>query len=282
MQENELYNQCDDNLTEEERIKKRFAEICDLLQLREELQPRLKVMAVDSRKNWHVFGQYNRRTNVLQLSNRLLEDDYLAVHELIHLVCAKELGYRGSHGVPFLALHDLVIAFHMNGADRLGNGAVIDLQWATIATSNSKKQAKEESARIVSFALSALANDGYSRDNPPGIHVLAKVVQASVGSTYRFSWKDRKTWRHSFDVAWTQRQGIFPMLIKLMAQGIVASLVACFGLAWLFTELKWQWLSTAAYGAGGVAIALFLLAMVYEFGVRIFVGLDLRATNDRQ
>jgi hypothetical protein len=72
------------------------------------------------------------------------------------------------------------------------------------------------------------------------------------------------------------------MLIKFMAWGIVASLAASCGFAWLFTELKWQWLSTAAYGSGGLAVLLFLLAIVYEFGVRIFVGLDLRAPGDNR
>jgi hypothetical protein len=266
-------------LSESEQIRQRFEEICDLLQLPEDFRPRLKIMEVDSRKNWHVFGRYSRKTNILQLSNELLSNDYLAVHELIHFVCAKTMRYHGSHGVPFLALHDLVVAYYMDN-ESLGDGMIIDTQWASIATSKTKTRAKEEAASIVEVTMAKLSDAGYSRERQPGLLMLATMVQQSSASTYCFAWQDTKTWLHSFDIAWTQKHGIFPMLATLIARGGLASILICVGFAELFGELKWEWLRGATLAFGSLAVCLLLLFPVYQFGVRVFVGYDLRKPED--
>lgn len=268
------------NVSEEEiRIRQRFYEICDHLQLPEDFRPYLKIMEVDSRKGWHVFGRYSRKTNVLQLSNGLLSNDYLAVHELIHFVCAKEMRYQGSHGVPFLALHDLVMEYYMD-RENLGDGKVIDTQWASIATNRSKMRARKESSGIVEEVLIKLADAGFCRENPPGLLMLAKIVKDSEAKTYCFTWLDRRTWFKSFDIAWTQRHGIFPMLATLIARGVLVSALICGGLAKLFGELKWEWLRGGAFFFGVLAIVLLFVFPAYQFGVRVFVGYDLRKSEN--
>lgn len=262
-----------------EQVRQRFDEICNILQLPEHFRPRLKIMEIDSRRNWHVFGRYSRKTNILQLSTELLQNDYIAVHELIHFVCAKELRYHGSHGVPFLALHDLVIAYYLD-REALGDGVVIDTQWASIATRSTKKKAGEESAAIVEEALANLADAGYSRESPPGIMMLAKIVKNSSARKYCFAWQDWKTWLRGSDFAWTQRHGIFPMLSTLIARGVLASVVICGVLAKLFGEVHWEWLRGATFFFGALAVGLLFLFPVYQYGVKVFVGYDLRKAED--
>ena len=272
-------NQLEQNVTDESKIRQRFYEICDQFRLPDDLRPHLKVMVIDARKSWHVFGRYSRKTNILQLSKELLRSDYLAVHELVHFVCAKVMRYQGSHGVPFLALHDLVVAYYMD-RNSLANGMVVDTQWASIASNKAKNRAKKESADIVEQSLAKLTAQGYSRENPPGILTLAATVQDSSASAYCFTWTNTKTWIRGLDIAWTQRHGIFPLLATLIARTVLVSIIACVGLAKLFGELKWEWLRGATFAFGFLAVALIFLFPVYQFGVRVFVGYDLRKPED--
>jgi hypothetical protein len=257
-------------------IVDRYHEICDVLQLTQAERPRVEPFAPPRAGDWQVYGDFNRRQNRIRLSATAIENDYLIAHELVHAVCAKRLKYFGSHGLPYLVLHDLMIEFYFPDSDLLNAATVVETQWATIAPARFVDQTLVEARSIVEQLVAVLKDEGFSLDNRPSLMQLAGKVQTSAARRFCFDWlSNRRAIVTRLDYAWTQTHGIFPLILVLVGYTLVGTFLLACGLASLAQRFDLPMLRTGAVALFANGFVLLCFLSIYVPAVRFFVGLDL-------
>ncbi|MDC8758921.1 hypothetical protein [Janthinobacterium fluminis] len=251
----------------------RYAFICGELGLPKDRRPALEVLSAAKAAKMQIHGEYLAGPHSIRLSAASPELDYTIVHELVHAVCRKEMKYLGSHAVPYVALHDLVMAYYFPNQGR-GDGDVVESQWSKIACNSAKASTKSEAADIVK-AIYASLGAIESIQRRPSILELAARVSLSPASKYCFNWRHNvKALFRLADKTWTQKRAVYHIVGKCLAWLSIAAIVASIGLFQLSSQYHWAWPQKPALILLVTGIGALCSLPVYLWCIKKFAGYD--------
>lgn len=173
-----------------------------------------------------IVGDYHGLGHKIRIHPEHTTNLYIMLHEIAHGVCLKKMRYFGSHGVPYLVLHDLLIHFYLPTLP-LGNGLMVDDQWPVWTGGKWRNSVKDETKKIVADIISECAKAGVGWT--PSIDELAKLVSASTAKKYCFAWRGRVfQWFRWLDRAWTQKGSVLQVISKVLFLCFMLSIVIAF------------------------------------------------------
>jgi hypothetical protein len=157
-------------MSTKEAVEARYAEICDALGIAS--RPTLKLVPELEQFSRRLAGVYVARHHTLTLPVSAEPNDFVIVHELCHSVAARTIGYRGSHGAPYLALLHLACLHYFPSY----NGTIIELtvsgEWPLLVPRRWREREIEVARRVANLVQTEC--EGAER---PSIEALAERVK---------------------------------------------------------------------------------------------------------